>query len=326
MAQIPGQNLSQSVRAARSPSANTGTASRSETGSAKDRPLILTYGVEIECVVSMPAAYWNTLIESGDQDIENGWIDEGPVHKKMAQIVRGSTDVEIYAPYDDAESYASDAPNEEYYSRWSIVGDFSIHVRESAIDPDRRYSGAEIISRILRYDDPKSFDEIGTVIRALQNEPLLTLSVNRTTGGHRHLGAMDSSGNNCGFRFSTLRKFCIVVVGFEHLTNDILPADRIVQTGLDMNYIPPSRNIKFANMTVFQHVKKVQACRDMDALHELMRAGRREMAYHVGNLLELKKTIEFRQFPGTVDPPEIRIQVDFAQLSFNSVTALRRHA
>ena len=273
-------------------SSSTSSISETDTetaASSEEDPLLFTFGAEIECVVSLPNEHW-----PGDVITDQEWIHGDYVRSFIPDVIQKMTNIPCRQILQSSG-----------YKTWLVGGDLSIVPGDSPQDEERGYWGVEIVTRVLQYEDPSSFEEVNEFLKAIQNHPELTVMVNNSTGGHRHLGARDSDGNNCGFTFPTLRKFFIIVTAFEHLINTIVPEHRIT----NVYCRPPSHFAELYDQDVFQRVKKIQACYDWVSLHDVTID---RSAFNLMSLTSSKRTIEFRQFAGTIDPKEIEMEVRFA--------------
>ena len=261
-------------------------------------PLDLTFGAEIECIIKVSKEQLTYLHR---HPLSNAMNDDERVRQAVSyRLIEGGI------PCFPFEGFL--AP--EAYDRWKITNDVSIDPEPFLDDDEHDYFGMELISRILR-PTQDSFKEIEKVLDLIKS--LFTLETNMSTGLHVHVGNQSD-----GFPFHTLKKFALTVVAFEHIIHSIHPDDRIDRDAWWCR--PPSFNFDLAGLLHFEQISKVESCKDISSIIDVLNSGnRRESAYNFQNLINTdpdleksKQTIEFRQHAGSSDSQEITSWVDFA--------------
>ncbi|MCJ1416105.1 hypothetical protein MMC32_002440 [Xylographa parallela] len=257
-----------------------------------ERPLRITFGVEIECVLRMTDAQYNeneSRFKESPHNYSNSFSNSSYASTFEVLSTAGiSVNIGHQDPLDDS-----------WNDRWTIKEDSSIEAFETNGDniPGHDYKILELVSRILPLTD-ESFEEIEAVIQIIQAR--YTLITNESTGLHVHVG-----DGNRGFALQTLKKFSILVVTFEHIIESIHPDARISFDGTQQ-----CKRSSWGTSNICEISSTIEECQTFEDLRTLMNPElTKKYAYNFGNLSLSqylpKMTIEFRQHEGTVDPKRI---------------------
>lgn len=170
-------------------------------------------------------------------------------------------------------------------------------------DPEFNYNGVELISPILRPTEA-CFAEIAKVVETVQRR--FCMIANHSTGLHIHVGNADERG--LGVRVT--RNFSLFVTAFEPLIHTLL-AEHRTALGEYHYCVPPSQTNELNWLdNPFERLSQLNAATSINATMDMMNPGHnRFCAYNFLNLQspKFKRTIEFRQSQGSVDPEYIRI-------------------
>lgn len=260
-------------------------------------PLELTFGVELEFIIQYHPDLMTPerLAAKLDHNVD---VRASIIHTLIYQALEAA---DILITLQDM----GDAAN------WSIVPDRSIEITEERLqNPEYRFMGIEIRSRILKGGTPEqlneSLDEIWQVIDTIRKQPFKILT-NQTTGLHVHVG-----NQHKGFPSWTLRNLCQSVYGFTSSLESIHPDHRVSSSHANsycssLSQALPSTNCHAINLLL------IEECATRDALIDLMNPGPyKSHAYNLANLdtrkgtpSTLKQTVEFRHHAGSVDADEI---------------------
>ena len=260
-------------------------------------PLDLSFGVELELIIRYHPDFMTPerLAAGLDHNVD---VRSSVIHTQIFQALEAA---DILITLQDM----GDAAN------WSIVPDRSLEFAEERLrDPEHRYVGIEVRSRILQGGTheqlTESLEEIWLVIDTIKKQPF-KLVTNKTTGLHVHVG-----NRRQGFPLWTLRNLCQTVYGFSRSIESIHPSHRVSSSHAGsycspVSQILPPTNSRTANLCL------VEECATRDALIDLMNPGSyKSHAYNLANLdtrkgtpSTLKQTVEFRQHAGSVDADEI---------------------
>ncbi|MCJ1433353.1 hypothetical protein MMC27_002713 [Xylographa pallens] len=257
-----------------------------------ERPLRITFGVEVECVLRM----------TEDQYKENeARFKESP--HSYSNYFSNSSYASIFEVLSTAGIPVNighqDPLDDSWNDRWNIKEDSIIEACETNGDniPGHEYKILELVSRILPLTD-ESFEEIEAVIQIIHVR--YALITNESTGLHVHVG-----DGNRGFALQTLKKFSILVVTFEHIIESIHTNARTSFDGTQQ-----CKKSSWGTSNIHEISSTVEECRTFEDLRTLMNPElTKKYAYNFGNLSLTqylpKMTIEFRQHEGTVDPARI---------------------
>ena len=195
------------------------------------------------------------------------------------------------------------------YSKWSVTNDSTIQltVGDKAERPRGcKVDGAEVVSRILRYDEGASFREVNQVVDALNglNKPSGRRRVvpNRTCGFHVHVGQ-----GAAGYTVEEMRRMFMVVTAFERHLDQLHGVSRVEHGCYSRGPAAAlMRRLKVRKMTAW-----LRAIRRYD-VHDFPGKSCIYNFYNCGYEDPSVRTIEFRQHRGTLVPEEIRAWIDVA--------------
>ncbi|MCJ1292256.1 hypothetical protein MMC34_003806 [Xylographa carneopallida] len=257
-----------------------------------ERPLQITFGVEIECVLRMTENQHSeneTRFRKSPHSYSNAFNNSS--YASILELLSTAgvpVNIGLQNPLDDG-----------WNDRWTIKEDSSIEAFEAHGDnmPGHEYKMLELVSRILPLSH-ESFKEVEAVIKIIQTR--YTLVVNESTGLHVHVG-----DGNRGFPLQTLKKFSILVVVFEHIIESIHPDARLSVDGTQQ-----CERSSWGTRNIYEISSTVEECQTFEELHSLMNPElTKKYAYNFENLsltqYQPKMIIEFRQHAGSVDPKQI---------------------
>ena len=248
-------------------------------------PLKLTFGVEMECVLAYPAGMFGT----GLKDV------------KMRREVEECMDRNGIP----TNELRGDDPI--IYEKWTINEDTTI--KKPPNTSKEEYEDIEVITKVLYYDDPNSFEEIREVLELIKSNFKVVMGVQNSCGLHVHIGNEDR-----GFDIEVLRRYALLVVAFEHLLLSLIPPQRInPQLAFKCFCYPPSRLPDLENLTLQERLDRIRMCEREWQLQELMSPiwYGKNLAFNLSSHSDgSKRTIEHRMFPGTTDVEEILASVE----------------
>lgn len=236
-------------------------------------PLDLTFGVEIECIISFDPAKYESALANAE-----GILWEERVSKTLHRESKDMT-----SPGGDQE--------------WTVTHDTSIDIKDGARAADGFLEcDIEIKSPAMRFC-PRGLRRVQSLIRVLTRT--FDTSVNSSCGLHVHIG-----NQNMGFPLQTLKQFCVLTTMCEHQLNSLHPAHRVG------NCHAKGPSAVFKGQHPWVTVRAIQSCKTKDELVKLYAGDGnppdRCFAYNLRPMVSgPHKTIEFRQHEGTLDSAEI---------------------
>ena len=254
-------------------------------------PLSLTFGVELEFILRFdPFDY------SFDHDGGDDWSSNP---KEAVRGYMASTLIENgYSVYGEDERISD---SDSFYEKWDLGKDTSIHISELSPPPEDRfgYSAIELRSPALPYT-AASLSQVKEVFCMLFSK--FDVLVNKTCGLHVHVG-----NEQKGFPLQTLKNFCILTTTFERELESLHPPSRI------NNKYSQSSGALFAGVSPWDVEKIIKSTRKEDDLIFRVQDSEKSYAYNLLNVLDYKKTIEFRQHEATVNVDDILNWVEVAR-------------
>ncbi|MCJ1335110.1 hypothetical protein MMC09_000376 [Bachmanniomyces sp. S44760] len=283
-----------------------------------EETLQVTFGVEMEFLVPFDHARYAGSIPEHDhryKPVGGSKFRNLEYYNKLKWLVRE----EIIAVLRAQRFKVNDYRNDNNYENWTVFSDNSVSAPvdfcgqmtgsldgEEYLWPEEcsalGYADVEVKSRALLYC-AESLEEVFSAIHVI-NENFPTL-VNETSGLHVHIG-----NRTFGFPLQTVKNLAILVSVFENQFNSLHPPER-----LDNEYcVPPSYSLGAAGGDSWQIANLIDL---VDSLEEVVALLGRDpdlddyshyKCYNFNNLLfagEKKRTIEFRQHEGTMDPGDI---------------------
>lgn len=262
-----------------------------------ESPLNLTFGVELEFVLSYPKSYITPELRAANliRKLKNA---EWAVVYTQVYLALKAANVRITNP--DLTWDTSDPPD---YSNWHIARDSSITIPKKI--PGTNQKGIEIPSRILgganRESLRESLAEIRHVISVLTTNQPWTVTTNSSTGLHVHVG-----NGRAGLPHRTLTNLAQTLYAFEPAIQLIHPVERVSPWS---SWSRPMRSSFPAANDHLDNLLAIQECPSIDALAATAAGDGKAAAYNFRTLAK-KGTIEFRQHRGTIDPDEISAWVE----------------
>ena len=254
-------------------------------------PLSLTFGVELEFVLRFDPVNYRFSHNGSD---EWSFHPEEAIRDHMASILIENG----YPVYSEDERHINDSGS--YYEKWDVGKDTSIHISELSPPPDEDrfgYSAIEL-SPALPYTTA-SLSQVKEVFRLLFST--FDVLVNKSCGLHVHVGNEEK-----GFPLQTLKNFCILTTTFERELESLHPPSRIG------NKYSLSSGALFAGISPWDVEKIIKSALNEDDLIFRVQDREKSYAYNLLNVLEYKKTIEFRQHEATVNVGDILNWVEVA--------------
>lgn len=253
--------------------------------------LTLTFGVELEFILR-----FNPVDYRFDHDCshESCLHAEEFARKHMTSIL-----VENGYPVYGHEERTSEEGS--YFEKWDLGKDTSIHISELEPPPDEDrfgYSAVELRSPALAYT-AASLLQVREVFDLLFST--FDILVNDSCGLHVHVG-----NEQKGFPLQTLKNFCILTTTFERELESLHPPSRIG------NKHSLSSGTLFAGVSPWDMEKIIKSTHNEKDLIFRVQDSEKGYAYNLLNLLEYKKTIEFRQHEATVNVDDIVKWVEVA--------------
>ena len=268
-------------------------------------PLNLTFGVEIEFIVSFdPTEY-----EEGLSQWDGILWEKQPVtkyrHDSALRTLLRHHIVQLLS--------ASGFPTHEVTApegdqKWTVTNDTSILTHD---DPGKGIMecDVEIKSPAMRLC-PKALRRVHGVLSLLL--PYFDTYVNASCGLHVHIG-----NQRAGFPLQTLKNLSMLTAMFEHQLNSFHPSERL--DGLHAK--GPSKVFKGQNpWDTVQAIQNCAAERQLLYLYANEDGLDRNLAYNLCSMAAgPRKTIEFRQHEGTLDAVKI---INWIQVAGGLVNAM----
>lgn len=288
------------------------------------RNLNLTFGVELEFLLSYFEEPLPQRITDGikagrisEDDITSLRNQESSAHRaKLVPVLRSVG----LAVNDYGEPNYQNSP---VYKKWTVEGDGSVHPGQSMLETMKpqwangsrttltpemraalRYVDVEIVSPVLTYGNA-AFIEVGTAVKAIVSR--FPVYVNESTGFHVHVG-----NQSFGFSLPTLKNVARLASCFEDQFNELYPVHRLANEycvlprwAFEPNERNPQKIMEIIGKIDTLEKFQTQFCAQRDCrgvIHNWR-------AYNFGNAVmpeSKKKTIEFRQHQGSLDPQEIQ--------------------
>lgn len=253
-------------------------------------PLSLTFGVEIECIISFDPAEFEPALIPADGIL---WKKQlSPIlhrESKLCIIFRkrlGDFLRENSFPTYDVTSLGGD-------QQWTVSNDTSINIKDGPRAKDGFLEcDIEIKSPALRFC-PRALRRVQKVLLLITQE--FDAFVNTSCGLHVHIG-----NRKKGFSLQTLKNFCMLTAMFEQQLNSLHPAHRIG------NHHVKGPSAVFGGQNPWENMQRIQRCDTKSDLVLLYanNEGRpdRCFAYNLCPMVSgPHKTIEFRQHEATLD-------------------------
>ena len=271
-----------------------------------EAPPHLTFGVEFEFVVRFDPKNYQPWMAEQDGVLwtgtgESQGLGEAQKYNRMIRAHIGDTLRRHNFPVSAQSASGAVEPG---YQKWAVVPDGSIIPELEGAEPSgtgSRFTGIELRTPVFFYTD-NAIEEIRQVLKLLTDH--FDAFVNTTCGLHVHVG----NGHE-GFPLETMKNFGSLVSSFERQFNSLHPLHR-----LDNYYAKPLGRI-FPGIAPRDRLAAIDRRTSVEeiVLYFNIVEGDNDYAtaYNLANLIFTeKKTIEFRQHAGTLDPTETISWVD----------------
>ena len=292
---------------------------------ATNPPLQLTFGVELEFLLAyFREPQFASELEATMQDERDKGSDEDEIDRVIGMKVAPEKNRERCKILDRLQQLGVPVHDwgvdgKKDYSRWTVSLDDSVlptnddmqsmnpqwaNGQVTSLSLEGRaamcYASVEIFSRVLPYN-MESLREVGIVVNTVASEfPVL---VNDLCALHVHVGNMDS-----GFPVQTVKNFATLVTCFETLFNQIHPIHRLDHAYClqeTLAFRPRERNM----WRIAEIIDQLTTPEKIIKRFGTKRSDRDEYyhwwCYNYNNLTLSKRTIEFRQHAGTLDPAAV---------------------
>lgn len=270
------------------------------------KPLNLTFGVEIECIVCFDPTTYEKGLSFGDGIL---WEQESPSPFHRENKLRILLRRHIASVFESKGFSTYDLTSPGGDQKWSITGDASISIKRGPRADEFLECDIEIKSPALRFC-PKALRRVERVVRILTR--YFDTTVNNSCGLHVHIG-----NRRKGFPIQTLKHFSMLTALFEHQLNALHPAHRIG------NYHVKGPSAAFKGQNPWDTMRAIQCCESKEQLLLLYAKEGcldRCFAYNLCPLVTgPRNTIEFRQHAATLDGSEI---MNWIQLAGGMVDAM----
>ena len=255
-------------------------------------PLNLTFGVEIECIVSFdPKTYEEGLSQADGILWEKEPATQYSRDSGLRTLLRCHI-IEVLSR-NGFPAYAVTSPEGD--QKWTVTNDTSILTNDDPPPKGFLECDVEIKSPAMRLC-PKAMRRVHGVLRLLTS--LFNTYVNASCGLHVHIG-----NQRAGFPLQTLKNLSILTALFEHQLDSFHPSDRIGS----LHAKGPSKVFKGQNP--WDTVQAIENCATKEQLLLLYSNEEgldRNFAYNLCSMAAgSRKTIEFRQHEGTLDAVKI---------------------
>lgn len=270
--------------------------------------LDLTFGIELECVMSFDPANYRGALRWGGGPL---WKKEISAHLHEESKMRFLLRNHITRLLTDNGFPAYNVVSEGGNQKWTVTNDTSIEIQ----DGPRGVGGflecdIEIKSPAMRFC-PKALRRVEKVIDLIKRN--FDTSINESCGFHVHIGNRKKA-----FPLQTLKHLCMLTAMFEHQLNSLHPAHRVG------NLHAKGPSAVFRGQNPWDTLMKIQGCKTKVELVLLYanNEGRldRCFAYNLGPVVTSpNKTIEFRQHESTLDLEKI---VNWVKVAARMVVAM----
>lgn len=275
--------------------------SSNSTEMAAQKPEIdsrVTFGVELEYILATVPNHLENPYPNDPREVDARILAD---HDSInCDIQRKLTEAGIPSTVQET-TWWQPPTAEQLRNNWLLKTDVSVGGRdENDISDSYLEFGLEMSSPPYYYDEA-SRTAVTTVLKTLRNNYLVR--VNETTGLHVHVG----NGYN-GLEWRIVRNLMAISWTYERQILLILPESRNANS-----YAKPLREselgLRHPELTRLEFLERIIACVDQRKLFRELRAGQiGRLGFNINGLREplgSKRTIEFRQHQGTLDPEEI---------------------
>ncbi|MCJ1252821.1 hypothetical protein MMC24_000627 [Lignoscripta atroalba] len=274
-------------------------------------PVQITFGVELEFLVAFNRAEYAPKVPAGEalHLWDPKYSPSLSYNEKLRRFVRLDIIHELRKHGFLVNDYHTPG-----HHKWTVSSDGSVEPTQSELKPqitgDPReekwpiscgalgYADIEVKSRVMVI----SMDALVEVYSAIEviNSRFPTI-VNDSTGLHVHVGNLD-----LGFPLQTVKNLITFVAVFEKQLNQLHPENRLTNDYCAQ----PSKSFSPGERTPLGIAQRVHSMTSIEELVQLMGSEEdgtidHNKCYNVNNLqygLQGKRTIEFRQHEGILDP------------------------
>ncbi|KAM0142567.1 hypothetical protein ACHAP3_001672 [Botrytis cinerea] len=265
------------------------------TGPSPEAESRLTFGVELEFLLATLPEGGETPHPSDSRKVDAKILaDEDSINH---DIQRKLEEVGILATVKESEFENDNEVAANIATNWILKTDCTVDPGKQSSNTRKYFEyGMEIISPPYYYDDA-SRRAVETVVRTLRYNYLVR--VNETTGLHVHVG----NGYH-GFEWPILRNFMAIAWTYERQILLLMPEIRLKNVfckPLDWSPLVGGK----IELTRLQFLNCILALTDNEQV--CVALGTRNAGFNISNLAPPfrstfgKRTIEFRQHPGTLD-------------------------
>lgn len=271
-------------------------------------PLNLTFGVEIECIVSFDPKIYKDGLSQADGIL---WEKEKQPATKYSRDSGLRTllrhHITKVLSKEGFPAYAVTSTGGD--QKWTVTNDTSIITNDHPGEKGFLECDVEIKSPAMRLR-PKALRWVDDVLCLLTSQ--FNMYVNASCGLHVHIG-----NQRAGFPLQTLKTLSMLTAMFEHQLNSFHPSDRLSS----LHAKGPSKAFKGQNP--WDTVQAIQNCatrKQLLLLYANEEGLDRNFAYNIPSMAAgLRKTIEFRQHEGTLDTMKI---INWVQVAGGLVNAM----
>lgn len=247
-------------------------------------PLCLTFGVELEFIVSYNPADYKEKMRNAKEKFQE--LDTMPtLHQKYGILVR----LDMIQLLNENGFDTNDYEGTEL-TKWTVDTDGTVTV---AVDRDG-WCAIELKTPVFFYSDADALRKIEMVVELLVSN--FGLFTNDNCGLHVHVG-----NENRGFDLRTLQNFCSLITAFDRQLDSLHPYDR-----LQTPYAKSTRKAFIPSATLTENLSIIDRLISVEDLVDQFHEYDKYMAFNFQNLQENVekplRTIEFRQHRGTLDP------------------------
>ena len=291
-------------------------------------PVTITYGFELEFIVKMKSTEHTEIMErikaqvaiknEGRSDLsiaaeQTQVCLQYPAHRTLVRRQVEAAGVPVHPIIGFTfQEHGFGASLDGYYDKWRV--DFEQACKRPADDDEWVYGPVEVVSKIYTAGSQADEDEVRRVFRKIHPDSSLMLSVDSEyeLGCHVHVGLSPP------WSLETMRRLALLIVGFEHLLNTLVPWDRLDPLNQHTTWLrTPSQLFHFLGHTAEQRLERVRAAETTDLLRDSMTTGEGHVIKNQGYdfvrcASDPEKTLEFRIFPATLNEHEVMAYVDIA--------------
>ena len=273
------------------------------------KPLHLTFGIELECVIYFDPAKYEEALANAEGSL---WDEKHSAILSHESKLRSVFRTYVAKFLNNAGHPTYDAPSLGGDQKWTITNDASIGIKDEPREDGFLECDIEIKSPAMIHC-PEARDKVQCVVELLTG--YFDATLNDSCGFHVHIG-----NHNNGFPSATLQKLCMLTAMFEKQLNTLHPTHRIG------NIHAKAPSAVFRGQNPWDTLRAILRCGSTQELVRLYadfeRRPDRCFAYNLCPMVDgPRKTIEFRQHTGTLDGSEI---TNWIQVAGGMVDAMHK--